>query len=260
MNKLPQVFANGKAFIPFITAGDPSLAITEQLVLKMAEAGADLIELGIPFSDPIAEGLVIQRADKRALAAGTTTDQIFAMVRGIRKVCQVPMAFMTYVNPIFTYGTERFMENCQKVGIDAVIVPDLPFEERDELLPYCAKYNVQMISMIAPSSQDRIRIIASAAQGFIYCVSSMGVTGVRQEIRTDLSEMVRLVKAVRDIPCAVGFGISSPEQAAAMVEFADGAIVGSAIVKIVEQYGAECVPYVVEYVRMMKKAVSPTGL
>lgn len=255
MNKVQKAFANGKAFIPFVTAGDPSLEITEQLVIKMAEEGADLIELGIPFSDPIAEGLVIQRADERALAGGATTDKIFDMVRRIRKVCSVPLAFMTYINPIFTYGTEKFMKNCREAGIDAVIVPDVPFEEKEELMPYCSKYSVDLISLIAPTSHERIRMIASEAQGFVYCVSSMGVTGVRQEISSDVDEMVRLVKEVKNIPCAIGFGISTPEQAAKMVQFADGAIVGSAIVKIVEQYGADCVPHVTEYVRRMKKAV-----
>lgn len=255
MSKVTQAFAKGKAFIPFITAGDPSLQITEQLVIQMAEAGADLIELGIPFSDPVAEGIVIQRADQRALDAGTTTDKIFAMLERIRKVCNIPIAFMTYVNPIFTYGTDRFMQNCQETGVDAVIVPDLPFEERDELIPYCSKYGVDLISLIALTSHERIRMIAREAQGFVYCVSSMGVTGVRQEISTDVGEMIKLVKEVNDIPCAIGFGISSPEQAAQMVQFSDGAIVGSAIVKIVEQYGADCIPYVVEYVRTMKQAV-----
>jgi len=177
------------------------------------------------------------------------------MVKRIRKVCSVPLAFMTYMNPIFTYGTERFMKNCQESGIDAVIVPDVPFEEKDELLPYCSKYRVELISLIAPTSQHRIRQIASEAQGFVYCVSSMGVTGVRQEISSDVEEMVKLVKQVKDIPCAIGFGISTPEQAAKMVQFADGAIVGSAIVKIVEQYGVDCVPYVADYVGRMKKAI-----
>ncbi|AHF06987.1 tryptophan synthase subunit alpha [Desulfitobacterium metallireducens] len=255
MNKLQQAFSNGKAFIPFITAGDPSLEITEKLVLKMAEEGADLIELGIPFSDPIAEGIVIQSADERALASGTTTDKIFDMVHHIRKVCKVPMAFMTYVNPIFTYGTEQFMENCQEAGIDALIVPDVPFEEKDELLPACSQYGIELISMIAPTSKERIRQIAREAEGFVYCVSSMGVTGVRREISTDVGEMVKLVKEIKDIPCAIGFGISTPEQAAKMVQYADGAIVGSAIVKIVEQYGMKCVAPVAEYVRKMKKAV-----
>jgi len=255
MNKLQQVFAGGKAFISFITAGDPSLDITEQLVLQMAEAGADLIELGIPFSDPIAEGPVIQEADNRALAGGATTDKIFAMVGRIRKSCQVPIAFMTYVNPIFTYGTDRFMKNCQEIGIDAVIVPDVPFEEKEELLTYCSKYDVNLISMIAPTSNNRIRMIASEAQGFIYCVSSMGVTGVRREIGNDVEEMIKQVKEVKDIPCAIGFGISTPEQAKQMAQFADGVIVGSAIVKIIGQYGVDCVPHVVEYVRSMKNAI-----
>lgn len=255
MNKLQQAFAKGKAFIPFITAGDPSLEITEQLVLKMAEAGADLIELGIPFSDPVAEGLTIQRADERALTSGTTTDKIFAMVRQIREVCDVPIAFMTYMNPIFTYGMERFMKNCAQAGIDAIIVPDVPFEEKEELLPYCSESDIRLISMIAPTSKDRIQRIAQEAEGFLYCVSSMGVTGVRQEISTDVGEMVELAKIVNDIPCAVGFGISTPEQASQMAQVADGAIVGSAIVKIVEQHGQDCVPYVTEYVQKMVQAV-----
>lgn len=256
MSRIKQAFANSKAFIPFITAGDPSLEISEQLVIKMAGNGADLIEIGIPFSDPVAEGLVIQRADERALAGGTTTDKIFAMVARIREVCDVPLAFMTYANPIFTYGSDRFMKNCHTVGIDAVIVPDLPFEEKDELQPYCIKYGIDLISLIAPTSKERIRLIAGEAQGFVYCVSSLGVTGVRQEITTDVSEMVRLVKEVKDIPCAIGFGISSPEQAAQMAKAADGVIVGSAIVKLVEEYGEKCIPHVVEYVRTMKQALN----
>jgi tryptophan synthase alpha chain len=255
MNKIEKVFSNGKAFIPFITAGDPSMDITEQLVLQMAEAGADLIELGIPFSDPVAEGPVIQEADERALSGGATTDKIFDMMRRIRKSCDTPIAFMTYVNPIFTYGTDRFMKNCQEVGIDAVIVPDVPFEEKEELHPYCLKYGVSLISMIAPSSANRIQMIASEAEGFIYCVSSMGVTGVRTEINNDVENMIKLVKEVKDIPCAVGFGISTPEQAKRMAACSDGVIVGSAIVKIVAQYGSDCVPHVVEYVRTMKKAI-----
>ena len=254
MNKLTRVFANGKAFIPFITAGDPSLAITEQLVYKMAEAGADLIELGIPFSDPIAEGPVIQGADNRALLAGTTTDKIFAMVSRIRRTCQVPLAFMTYMNPVFTYGTEKFMKNCQSAGIDALIVPDVPFEEREELKPFADKYGITLISMIAPTSQDRIRTIADAAEGFIYCVSSLGVTGMRQELAYDVEGMIKLAKEAQDIPCVVGFGISTPEQAAKMAGISDGVIVGSAIMKIIEQYGNACVPSVMEYIDRMIKA------
>lgn len=256
MSRVRQAFTGGKAFIPFITAGDPSLEISEQLVLKMAQNGADLIEIGIPFSDPVAEGEVIQRADARALEAGATTDRIFAMVESIRKVCSIPLAFMTYVNPIFSYGSDRFLNKCRESGIDAIIVPDLPFEEKGEVLPHCLKYGVEYISLIAPTSRERVRMIASEAQGFVYCVSSLGVTGVREEITTDVSKMVRMVKEVKDIPCAVGFGISTPEQAAEMAGVADGVIVGSAIVKIVEQYGVDCVPHVTEYVRAIKKAIS----
>ncbi len=255
MNKLSRAFSRGKAFIPFITAGDPSLEITEQLVLQMAQAGADLIELGIPFSDPIAEGPVIQAADNRALAGGTTTDKIFAMAGRIRETCDVPMAFMTYVNPIFTYGVDKFMNHCQIEGIDAVIVPDLPFEEKEELLPFCSKHDVRLISMIAPTSLHRIRMIASEAEGFVYCVSSMGVTGVRSELGSSVEQMVKMVKGVKDIPCAIGFGISTPIQAAQMAEYADGVIVGSAIVSMIEKYGTECVNPVAEYVRSMKNAI-----
>jgi tryptophan synthase alpha chain len=255
MNKVQQVFSNGRAFIPFITAGDPTLDITEQLVLQMAEASADLIELGIPFSDPIAEGPVIQEADIRALSSGTTTDKIFEMVLRIRKSSDVPIAFMTYINPIYTYGTDRFMKNCQEAGIAAIIVPDVPFEEKAELAPFCKKYGVTLISMIAPTSNKRIQTIAREAEGFIYCVSSLGVTGVRSEISSHAEEMIKLAKEVSDIPCAIGFGISTPEQAKKMAQFSDGVIVGSAIVKIVAEHGENCVPHVAEYVRSMKKAI-----
>lgn len=256
MSRIEQVFRKGKAFIPFITAGDPSIDITEQLVHRMTAAGADLIELGIPFSDPVAEGPVIQQADYRALSAGVTTDQIFAMVENIRKTNDIPIAFMTYINPIFTYGTEKFLKNCQAARIDALIVPDVPFEEKDELKEYCDQYNVTLISMIAPTSKERIRMIAEEAEGFLYCVSSMGVTGERSDIGSDAKEMIRQVKDVKDIPCAIGFGISTPEQAEEMTRFSDGVIVGSAIVKIAAQHGRDCVPYIEEYVRNMKAAVS----
>jgi len=257
MSRIEAVFKNGKAFIPFITAGDPNLETTEKLVLCMAEAGADLIELGIPFSDPVAEGPVIQRADERALAAGATTEKIFETVRRIRRRTAVPLAFMTYVNPVFAFGPDAFMEKCRDAGIDAVIVPDLPFEEKGELKPYCAKHGVTLISMIAPTTGARIAMIAREAEGFIYVVSSLGVTGVRREIVTDLGRLISLVKAERDIPCAVGFGISAPEQAGDIARVADGVIVGSAIVKMIEQYGADSVEPVRAYVRGMKAAVAP---
>jgi tryptophan synthase alpha chain len=222
----------------------------------MAEAGADIIELGIPFSDPVAEGAVIQRADARALCSGATTDKIFDTVRRLRQKTSVPLAFMTYVNPVFAYGPDRFMESCRTAGIDAVIVPDLPFEEKGEIKPFCNKHGIALISMIAPTSNERISMIAREAEGFVYVVSSLGVTGVRSEIVTDLGAMIALVKAAKDIPCAVGFGISAPEQAKKIAGVADGVIVGSAIVKLVEQNGRDSAGPVRVYIREMKQAIS----
>lgn len=255
MSRIKDVFSNGKAFIAFVTAGDPNLDVTEELIPVMAEAGADLIEIGIPFSDPVAEGIVIQEADMRALAAGTTTDKLFDMVKRIRRTNSVPLAFMTYINPIFVYGSERFIKNSAEAGIDALIVPDMPFEEKGELLPLCHMYGLELISLIAPTSKERISAIAKEAEGFVYCVSSMGVTGVRQTITTNIGEMTTLVKQAQDIPCAVGFGISTPEQAKEMSQYADGVIVGSAIVKIVAKYGEDCIEPVREYVKSMKAAI-----
>ncbi|MGP8310422.1 tryptophan synthase subunit alpha [Enterocloster aldenensis] len=255
MNRIQEVFKNKKAFIPFITAGDPDLKVTEELVAAMAEAGADLIELGIPFSDPVAEGIVIQEADMRALASGTTTDKIFDSVRRIRQKTDVPLAFMTYINPVFAYGVDKFMKNASDCGIDALIVPDMPFEEREELLPACKKYGMVLIYLVAPTSKERAQAIARESEGFVYCVSSLGVTGVRSQITTNIKEMVDTVKQARQVPCAVGFGISTPEQAREMAAQSDGVIVGSAIVKMVAQYGSECVEPVCSYVRQMKAAV-----
>lgn len=256
MSRVTDVFSKGKAFIPFITAGDPNLSVTEELIPAMAEAGADLIEIGIPFSDPVAEGIVIQEADARALLAGTTTDKIFESVKRIRMKTSVPLAFMTYLNPIFVYGSERFIKNAAECGIDALIVPDMPFEEKGELKPYCNQYGIDLISLIAPTSKERIRTIAAEAEGFVYCVSSMGVTGVRKEITTNLGDMISLVKETKNIPCAIGFGISTPEQAAEMSQYADGVIVGSAIVKLAAKYGADCIEPICSYVREMKAAIS----
>lgn len=256
MSDIKAAFENGKAFIPFVTAGDPDLETTEKLLIEMSKNGADIIEIGIPFSDPIAEGVVIQEADLRALASGTTTDKIFEMVKRVRSEIKCALAVMTYMNPIFVYGTDKFMQRCSECGISAVIVPDTPFEEKQELAPYCDKHGVELVSLIAPTSHDRIKMIAKEAQDFVYCVSSMGVTGVRSEITTDIGEMVRLVKSVSDTPCAVGFGISTPEQAKKMAESADGVIVGSAIVKIVAKYSKDCIKPVCDYVRSMKEAIS----
>ena len=256
MNKnIAAAFGKGKAFIPFVTCGDPSLDVTEQIVYAMEEAGADLIELGIPFSDPTAEGPVIQAANVRALGGGVTTDKVFDMVVRIRKKTRIPMVFMTYANVVFSYGTERFIKKASEVGMDGLILPDVPFEEKEEFDSVCKAYGIDLISLIAPTSHERIAMIAKEAEGFVYCVSSLGVTGTRSQITTDIGAMVQLVKAEKQIPCAVGFGISTPQQAAKMAEQSDGAIVGSAIVKLCAKYGKDCVPYVKEYVKSMKDAV-----
>lgn len=256
MSNIKNAFLNRKAFIPFITCGDPDLNTTAELVKEMESAGADLIELGIPFSDPTAEGPVIQEANLRALSGGVTTDKIFEMVIELRKTVKIPLVFMTYANVVFSYGTERFISTCSEIGIDGLILPDIPFEEKDEFLPVCQKYGVDLISMIAPTSNARIGMIAEKAEGFIYCVSSLGVTGTRDTITADIGEMVRLAKERNDIPCAVGFGISTPEQAGNMAGQADGVIVGSAIVKMCAEYGSDCVKPIAEYVKKMKTAAN----
>lgn len=255
MIKIADAFQNGKAFIPFVTCGDPDLETTAGLVKAMAQAGADLIELGIPFSDPTAEGPVIQGANLRALSAGTTTDKVFELVKELRKSVAVPMVFMTYANVVFSYGADRFLSRAAQAGVQGLILPDVPFEEKSEFEPLCAKYGLELVSMIAPTSHQRITAIAREAQGFVYCVSSLGVTGVRSNITTDIGAMVSLVKQAKDIPAAVGFGISTPEQARAMAAKADGVIVGSAIVKLVAQYGRESIPVVAQYVKTMKQAM-----
>ncbi len=255
MNKIKEAFAKGKAFIPFIAAGDPDEETTVRLVVEMAKNGADLIELGIPFSDPTAEGVVIQEANIRALKGGITVKKVFGIVEEIRKETQVPLVFLTYLNPVLSYGKDAFFARCQALGIDGLIVPDLPFEEKGELLEESKKYDVSIISMIAPTSDDRIQMIAKEAEGFIYVVSSMGVTGVRSEITTDVGAMVDAIRAVTDVPTAVGFGINTPQQAQKMAALSDGAIVGSAIVKIVGAEGKDSVAAVGNYVKEMKEAV-----
>lgn len=255
MSKIKKAFENGKAFIAFITCGDPDLETTAAAVRAAVENGADLIELGIPFSDPTAEGPVIQGANLRALSGGVATDSIFAFVRELRMSVTVPMVFMTYANVVFSYGAERFLSACQEIGMDGLILPDLPFEEKDEFLPFCRKYGVDLISLIAPTSENRIAMIAKEAEGFLYIVSSLGVTGMRSEIKTDLPSIVKVVRENTDVPCAIGFGISTPEQAKKMADISDGVIVGSAIIKLLEQHGKEAPEYIGEYVRSMKNAI-----
>ena len=255
MSNIRKAFENGKAFIPFITCGDPDLETTAKVVMKAVENGADLIELGIPFSDPTAEGPVIQGANIRALSGGIKTDHIFAFVREIRKSVKIPMVFMTYSNVVFSYGSEKFISTCSEIGIDGLILPDLPYEEKEEFLPICHKYGVDLISLIAPTSKNRIAMIAKEAEGFIYVVSSLGVTGMRSEINTDLNSIVEIIRENTDVPCAIGFGISKHEQAAKMAGIADGVIVGSAIIKILEKYGRDSADHVGEYIKSMKDAI-----
>ena len=260
MTRIASAFDKKKAFIAFMTCGDPDLSTTAACVRSAVENGADLIELGIPFSDPTAEGPVIQGANLRALTGGVTTDKIFDLVRELRKDVSVPMVFMTYANVVFSYGAERFFAACKEIGMDGVILPDLPYEEKEEFLPLSHKYGVDLISLIAPTSENRIAMIAKEAEGFLYIVSSLGVTGTRSEIKTDLKSIVEVVRQNTDIPCAIGFGISTPEQGQKMAAVSDGAIVGSAIVKLIEKYGKEAPAHVGAYVRKMKdalEAVSP---
>ena len=255
MSNIKKAFENGKAFIPFITCGDPDLSTTKAAVIAAVENGADLIELGIPFSDPTAEGPVIQNANLRALSNGITTDRIFSLVKELREEVKIPFVFMTYSNVVFSYGARRFISSCKDIDIDGLILPDLPFEEKDEFQPICREYGVDLISLIAPTSENRISMIAKEAEGFIYVVSSLGVTGVRSEITTDLPSIVKVIRENTSLPCAIGFGISTPEQAKKMADISDGVIVGSAIIKLLEKYGKDAPKRIGEYVKSMKDAI-----
>lgn len=255
MSNIKSAFKNGKAFIAFITCGDPDLETTAAAVRAALKNGADIIELGIPFSDPTAEGPVIQGANIRALNGGITTDKIFNFVKELRKDVKIPLVFMTYANVVFSYGAERFISICRDIEIDGLILPDLPFEEKEEFLPICKNYEIDLISLVAPTSENRISMIAKEAEGFLYIVSSLGVTGMRNEIKTDLKSIVSVVRQNTDIPCAVGFGISTPEQAKKMADISDGVIVGSAIIKLLEKYGKDAPRYIGEYVKSMKDAI-----
>lgn len=255
MIKIADAFSNGKAFIGFLTAGDPNLEATKEIIKKMAAAGCDLVEIGIPFSDPIAEGPVIQNANIRALKNHVTTDDVFQMVNELKDEVEIPMVFMTYLNVLFKYGYDKFLKKAKDCGISGVIIPDLPFEEKEELQSVADKYDIEVVSLIAPTSEDRIKTIAKNAKGFIYEVSSLGVTGVRSEIKTDLESITKAVKEATDIPVAIGFGINTPEQAKKYAAIADGVIVGSAIVKIIEEYGEDAPEKVYDYVKSIKDAI-----
>jgi tryptophan synthase alpha chain len=254
-NAFQSAFSNGKAFIGFITGGDPCIEKTKEFILEMIRAGADVIEIGIPFSDPIAEGTVIQEANVRALSAGTTIEKLFNMVAELRTQTTVPLVFLTYINPIFHYGYEAFFKKAQEVGLSGIIVPDLPFEEQSPMKIVAEKYGINLISLIAPTSEERIQKIAKSAKGFIYLVSSMGVTGVRSTITTDIPKIVQEIKAVTSTPVAVGFGIHSPEQVAHFASIADGVIVGSAIVKLIAKHGENAGDFIFQYVKEMKGGI-----
>ena len=255
MSSFKNIF-NKKAFIGFITAGDPNIESTEIFIDKMIEAGTALIEIGIPFSDPIAEGSVITKADIRALKSKTTTDKIFDMIKNVRKKHPTfPLVFMTYANPVFSYGYDKFFKKAEELNMQGIIIPDMPFEEKEEVYQVAKKYNQEVISLIAPTSQDRIKNIAKNASGFIYLVSSMGVTGMRNEFNFDLDSMVKEIKKYTDVPVAIGFGISNPEQAKKMASISDGVIIGSAIVRIVEQYGENAAPYIYDFCKSIVDAI-----
>lgn len=256
MSRITDAFTKDhKALIAFLTGGDPDLETTEKLILAMAREGADLVEIGIPFSDPIAEGPIIQAADERALASGTTIDGLFSLVKNVRQKTDIPLLFMTYLNPVYKYGIEGFAEQCALCGIDGVIIPDMPYEERAEFLSRRGASKIELISMITPTSRARAERIAADAEGFLYCVSSLGVTGVRQDIGTEIGEIIAEVKKTRDIPCAIGFGVSAPEQAEKMAAISDGVIVGSAIVRIIAEHGRNSEEAVGAFVAALRAAV-----
>jgi len=257
MNKISGAFKNKKVFIAYIMAGDPSLEKTAEFILSAQRAGAGLVEIGVPFSDPVAEGEVIQRASMRALKNKINLDKIFDMILSLNGKINIPLVLMTYLNPVFVYGYEKFFERCAACGASGVIIPDMPFEESDEVRPYAEKNGVDVITLVSPSSSDeRIKAIAGAARGFIYLVSSYGVTGVRSKISTDISAIIKKIKQYTRAPVAVGFGISKPEQAAEFAKCADGVIVGSAIVKIIEEHGASAAPHIEKYIKGMAAALN----
>jgi len=264
MGNMARAFGNGKAFIGFVTGGDPSIEMTKKFALEMARAGADLIEIGVPFSDPVAEGPVIQAANERALRSGATLEKLFAMAQDLRKETAVPLAFLTYLNPVFRRGYEAFFRRAAGSGIDGVIIPDLPLEERGPVQAAAAGCGVDLVSLVAPTSRRdsakdpdaRVREIARGAAGFVYVVSSMGVTGERGEIASGrLAAIVSAIRQATDAPAAIGFGIHSPAQAAGMAAIADGVIVGSAIVRIIAERGEGAGPEIYRYVRGMKEAI-----
>ncbi|WP_066632892.1 tryptophan synthase subunit alpha [Desulfolucanica intricata] len=258
--RLAELRENGaKALIPFITAGDPDMQTTVELVLAMDRAGADVIELGVPFSDPVADGPAIQKASIRSLAGGTTLGGILDAVKEIRNKSDIPLVLMTYYNPVYQFGLEKFIDQAASAGVNGLIVPDLPFEEAAPLREPAKEKGISLIPLVAPNSpEERIKKITTRAGGFIYCVSSLGVTGVRRSIETDLADFVIRVRKYSRLPVAVGFGISGPAQAAGVARYCDAVIVGSALVKLIEEYAnsGNLVEILAAKVRELKEALS----
>ncbi|MGL5042714.1 MAG: tryptophan synthase subunit alpha [Culicoidibacterales bacterium] len=255
MNKIAKAFTNKKAFISFLTAGDPDIKTTEKCILALVEGGCDLIEIGIPFSDPIAEGPVIERANERALAAGTLLPKVFELVRNVRLKTDVPLVFLTYINPIFVYGGQKFFLEAKAAGIDGIIIPDLPFEELGELATFAQAVDIPIISLVAPTSNQRIPLLVKESKGFVYLVSSMGVTGVRSTLSADLASTIATIRANTKTPIAIGFGIATPEQVSQLKQFSDGVIIGSAIVKIIEKHGENAPLFLLEYAHSIRRAL-----
>lgn len=248
---------NEKALITYVTAGDPNSEITEELVYAMESAGADIIELGIAYSDPLADGPVIQRAATRALANGVNIDVVFQLVKKLRNNTQVPLAFLLYYNSIFRYGIEKFIDKCKETGVDGLIIPDLPLEERGEFKKALEGKNIDLIPLVAPTSEERIKDVVKDASGFIYCVSSMGVTGTRTNFDENIEKFINKVKIHTDIPLAIGFGISDVQGIRQLKGYAHGLIVGSAIIKKIEVGMVEdkVVEVVTDFVKELKNAL-----
>ena len=261
MSKLTEIFQNKKAFIPFLVADDPNAQTTIDSVVTLAENGADIVELGIPFSDPVADGPVIQAADLRAFDAGVNTDVVFEIVENVRQKTDVPIVFLTYLNIVFKYGYEKFCQRCQDLNISGLVIPDLPMEEQGELRPIADQYQIDLIPLISPASGDRIEKIAASASGFIYMVSSLGVTGVRNSFSEQLTKTIERIKQVTQVPVAIGFGIHSPEQAAKLSEISDGIIIGSAVVKMVDETAdsTELQSKLANYAQEIKNAITITA-
>lgn len=255
MSRLDNIFQKDNVLIPFITAGDPNINMTYELIKVMEENGADIIELGIPFSDPVAEGVAVQEADLRALAAKTTTDSIFDMLEKLRKESDIPVVLLTYMNPIYVYGTKRFMERCAQVGIDGVMVPDVPYEEKGELEQECKENGVALISMISLTTKDRIGMIAKEASGYIYCISSIGELTDVEHVKQEITDMTCRVNEVNDIPVVVGFDGGNVENAIEIAKVSAGLVLENAVVSLVGDYGMDAAIYVADLIKQIKQAI-----